>query len=156
MTWTALHLWMFGHPVTQDVQDSVGGGSSDDKLFVSVPLVSGETCGQVERERWPSVSGSWWVFSTWRRNWWWTRRYRETLHPLHWSTSVLKVWITDHWGLLQVVCDKLHFLPGLNDNSFSFHSVLLVLQLQCTVWIWCIFIIVYMFLEGLILMKKVY
>lgn len=50
MTRTALHLWMFGHPVTQDVQDSVGGGSSDDKLFVSVPLVSGETCGQVERE----------------------------------------------------------------------------------------------------------
>lgn len=51
---------MFGHPVTQDVQDSVGGGSSDDKLFVSVPLVSGETCGQVEREmtqrQWKVVS----------------------------------------------------------------------------------------------------
>lgn len=60
MTRTALHLWMFGHPVTQDVQDSVGGGSSDDKLFVSVPLVSGETCGQVEREmtqrQWKVVS----------------------------------------------------------------------------------------------------
>lgn len=46
--------------MTQDVQDSVGGGSSDDKLFVSVPLVSGETCRQVEREmtqrQWKVVS----------------------------------------------------------------------------------------------------
>lgn len=40
------YLRVFGHPVTQHVQDSVGGCSSDDKLFVSISLVCGKACSQ--------------------------------------------------------------------------------------------------------------
>lgn len=35
---------VFGHPVPQDIQDSVGGCSSDHKLFVTVSLICRETC----------------------------------------------------------------------------------------------------------------
>lgn len=38
-----LHLWMFGDPVAQNIQHSVGGSSSNDKLFVPVPLISRKT-----------------------------------------------------------------------------------------------------------------
>lgn len=38
-----LHLRMFGDPVTQHIQDSVCGSSSDNKLFVPISLVCRET-----------------------------------------------------------------------------------------------------------------
>lgn len=45
--WSGSHLRVFGHPVTQHVQHPVGGRPPDHKLFVPVPLVSGETCSRV-------------------------------------------------------------------------------------------------------------
>lgn len=42
-----LYLRVFGDPVTQHIQDPVRGGSSDNKLFVPIPLVCRETWKQV-------------------------------------------------------------------------------------------------------------
>lgn len=38
-----LYLRVFGDPVTQHIQDSVRCGSSDNKLFVPIPLVCRKT-----------------------------------------------------------------------------------------------------------------
>lgn len=37
---------VFGHPVPQDIQDSVGRCSSDHKLFVTIPLICWEACSK--------------------------------------------------------------------------------------------------------------
>lgn len=38
-----VHLWVFGHPVTQHIQDSICSSSANNKLFVSVPLICRKT-----------------------------------------------------------------------------------------------------------------
>lgn len=43
----ALYLRVFGDPVTQNIQDSVRGSSSDNKLFVPIPLVGWKTWNTV-------------------------------------------------------------------------------------------------------------
>lgn len=78
---------VFGHPVPQDIQDSVGCRSSDHKLFVTVSLICWETCRKYrEISPWAPVTV--------------TETSSATLSKI----KILK--ICEHWHILQAAWQK--------------------------------------------------